>query len=73
MKGCSPSIISIIKGDKFNLNQYPNNDLEREQMNNIPYTYVVGSLMYIPIYTRPDIAFAIRRLRRYQSNPGLNY
>ena len=28
MKDCSPSVAPIIKGDRFNLNQCPKNDLE---------------------------------------------
>ncbi|XP_059288714.1 secreted RxLR effector protein 161-like [Lycium ferocissimum] len=73
MKDCSPSVAPIVKGDRFNLNQCPTNDLEREQMKNIPYTSVVGSLMYAQVCTRPDIAFAVGMLGRYQSNPGLDH
>ena len=36
MKDCSPSIAPIVKGDRFNLNQCPKNDFEKEQMKNIP-------------------------------------
>ena len=46
MKDCSPSVAHIVKGDRFNLNQCLKNDFEREQMKNIPYALVVGSLMY---------------------------
>ncbi|KAJ9671559.1 hypothetical protein PVL29_025321 [Vitis rotundifolia] len=46
MKNCSPSVSPIVKGDRFNLDQCPKNDLEREQMKNIPYASAVGSLMY---------------------------
>jgi len=28
MKDCSPSVALIVKGDRFNLNQYPKNDFE---------------------------------------------
>ncbi|RVX16853.1 Retrovirus-related Pol polyprotein from transposon TNT 1-94 [Vitis vinifera] len=59
MKDCSPSIAPIVKGDRFNLDQCPKNDLEREQMKNIPYASAVGSLMYVQVCTRPDIAFAV--------------
>ena len=45
MKDCLPSIVVIVKGDRFNLNQCAKNDLEREQMKNIPYAFVVASLM----------------------------
>ncbi|RVW83738.1 Retrovirus-related Pol polyprotein from transposon TNT 1-94 [Vitis vinifera] len=70
MKDCSPSIAPIVKGDRFNLDQCPKNDLEREQMKNIPYASTVGSLMYVQVCTRPDIAFIVGMLGRYQSNPG---
>ncbi|RVW95334.1 Retrovirus-related Pol polyprotein from transposon TNT 1-94 [Vitis vinifera] len=73
MKNCSPSVSPIVKGDRFNLDQCPKNDLEREQMKNISYTFVVGSLMYAQVYTRPDIAFSIGMLGRYQSNPGIDH
>ena len=65
MKDCSPSVAPIVKGDRFNLNQCPKNDFEREQMKNYPYASVVGSLMYAQVCTRPDIAFAVGILGRY--------
>ncbi|RDX66209.1 hypothetical protein CR513_55043, partial [Mucuna pruriens] len=37
----------IAKGDKFSLKQCPNDDLERNEMQKIPYSSVVGSLMYL--------------------------
>ncbi|RVX18276.1 Retrovirus-related Pol polyprotein from transposon TNT 1-94 [Vitis vinifera] len=73
MKDCSPSITPIVKGDRFNLDQCPKNDLEREQMKNIPYAFAVGSLMYAQVCTRPDIAFAVGMLGRYQSNLGIDH
>uniref|UniRef100_A0A2N9I4A8 Retrovirus-related Pol polyprotein from transposon TNT 1-94 n=1 Tax=Fagus sylvatica TaxID=28930 RepID=A0A2N9I4A8_FAGSY len=73
MNDYSPSVAPIVKGDRFNLNQCPKNDLEREQMKNIPYASAVGSLMYAQVCTRPDIAFAVGMLGRYQSDPGLDH
>ena len=46
MKDCSPSVAPIVNGDKFNLNHFPKNDLEREQMKKIPYASIVGRLMH---------------------------
>ena len=46
MKDCSPSIAPILKGDRFNLDWCMKNDLEWEQIKNIPYASIVGSLMY---------------------------
>ena len=59
MKNYFPSVAPIMKGDRFNLNQCPKNDLEREQMKNIPYTSAVGSLMYAQVCTIPYIAFVV--------------
>ncbi|WKA08924.1 hypothetical protein VitviT2T_026606 [Vitis vinifera] len=73
MKDCSPSIAPIVKGDRFNLDQCPKNDLEREQMKNIPYASAIGSLMYVQVCTRPDIAFTVGMLGRYQSNPSMDH
>ena len=73
MKDCSPSVAPIMKGDKLSLNQRPKNDLENESMKNIPYASVVGSFMYPQVCTRPDIAYAVGVLRRYQSNPGVDH
>ena len=73
MKNCSLSVAPILKGDRFDLNQCPKNDFEREHMKNIPYASAVGSLMYAQVCTRPDITFVVGVLGRYQSNPGLNH
>ena len=71
MKDSKPGDIPIAKGDKFSPKQCPNNDLERTEMQKIPYALAVGSLMYAQVCTRPDIAFVIGVLGRYLSNPGL--
>ncbi|KAK6163477.1 hypothetical protein DH2020_000341 [Rehmannia glutinosa] len=47
MKDCSPNVAPIVKGDKFNLDQCPKNELEREQMKTIPYASAIGSLISI--------------------------
>jgi hypothetical protein len=73
MKDCLPSVTLIVKGDKFNLNQCPKNNLVREQMKNIPCVFVVGSLMYTQIYTRLDITFVVGMLGQYQSDPSIDY
>jgi hypothetical protein len=38
-------------------------------MKSVPYASAVGSLMYAQVCTRPDLAFVIGMLDRYQKNP----
>ena len=37
----------------------------------VPYCSTLGSLMYLAVGTRPDIAFAVLTLAQYTENPGL--
>ena len=73
MKDCSLSVAPIMKGDKLRLNQCPTNYLEKESMKNIPYASAIGSLMHAQVCIRPDIAYAVGVLERYQSNPGMDH
>lgn len=43
---------------------------EKEEMSDVPYRGLIGSLIYLAQYTRPDIAFATSKLSQYNSNPG---
>ena len=56
MHECKPGDTHVTKGDKFSLSQCPKNDFEVKEMQRIPYASVVGSLMYVQVCTRPDIA-----------------
>ena len=38
-------------------------------MQQIPYASAIGSLMYVQVCTRPDIAYIIGMLGRYLRNP----
>ncbi|XP_049345469.1 secreted RxLR effector protein 161-like [Solanum verrucosum] len=42
-------------------------------MNDIPYSSIVGSLVYAQRCTRPDINFDVGMLGRYQINPGIDH
>ena len=49
MQSCSSGIAPILKGDKLSKMQCPKNNMEMEQMKEIPYASAVGSLMYAHI------------------------
>ena len=40
-------------------------------MQSIPYAFLVGTLMYVMLCTRPNICFEVGMVSRYQFNPGL--
>ena len=44
-----------------------NKKIMRDQLR---YSQVIGSLMYLGSATRPDISFAVSKLSRFVSNPG---
>ncbi|XP_057469630.1 secreted RxLR effector protein 161-like [Actinidia eriantha] len=44
-------------------------DDERKHMENVPYTNVVGALLYAIDCTRPNISHAISMVSRYMHNP----
>ncbi|XP_031285901.1 secreted RxLR effector protein 161-like [Pistacia vera] len=49
--------------------QCPKTEAEMIKMNDIPYSNVIGFIMYAMISTRPDLSFAISLLSRFTSNP----
>ena len=55
---------------KFDHSTLPNTDEEVEYMKSLPYSSVVGSLMYAMVCTRPDLIFAVSVVSRFMSNPG---
>ncbi|KAM1627938.1 hypothetical protein COP1_016316 [Malus domestica] len=70
MESCNKADVPVNKGDKFSRDQCPKSEHEIESMKMRPYASLVGSLMYANICTRPDLAFIVGLLGRFQSNPG---
>ncbi|KAH9679437.1 hypothetical protein KPL71_026134 [Citrus sinensis] len=73
MQNSKPCDTPVAKGDKFSLSQCPKTNLEIQEMEKISYSSAIGSLMYAQVCTCPDIAFIVRMLGRYLSNPGMDH
>ena len=73
MQLCSSGKTPIVKGDKFSKGQCPQNDIERDQMKAVPYSSIVGNLMYAQVCTRLDIAFVVGVLSWYLSDLGQSH
>lgn len=54
----------------FSREQCPSNPQEVARMRRMPYRELIGSLMYLAVGTRPDIAFAVSTLSQFLENPG---
>ncbi|GJZ20305.1 zinc finger, CCHC-type containing protein [Tanacetum coccineum] len=54
---------------KVSLEDCPSSDWEVERMSNVLYVNVVGSLMYLMVCTRPDIAYVVSIMSKYLTNP----
>ena len=46
MQSCSSGKAPIVKGDRFSKGQCPHNDIEGYKIKVVPYSSIVGSLMY---------------------------
>nr|GEX41991.1 putative retrotransposon protein [Tanacetum cinerariifolium] len=55
---------------KLSKSQGASTPAEMKRMQNIPYSSVVGSIMYAVRCTHPDVAFAQNITSRFQQNPG---
>lgn len=58
---------------KFLCHHCPKTINEESEMNTIPYSSVVGCLIYAIILTRPDIYYAVSLVSRFMANPGKEY
>jgi hypothetical protein len=46
---------------------------KRIDLDQLRYSHIIGSLMYLASATRPDISFAMSKLCRFMSNPGTDH
>lgn len=53
--------------------QCPINQIEVVKMEKYPYANLIGSLMFVMICTRPDLAYAMSLLSRYMYNLGYEH
>ena len=71
LQDSKPVSTPLNPGSRLSTSMAPQNDAEASEMSQYPYISVVGSLMYLALTTRPDIAYAAGVLARFNSNPGL--
>ena len=73
MHDCKPMFIPVERNLSLSLDMCPKTPKEKGQMSKIPYSSVVGSLMYAMMCTHLDICYAVGLASRSQSNPGIKH
>ena len=71
MQDCNPIDTPFARGENLSKEMSPKTPEEKKKMSNIPYSNVVGSLMYATMCTRPDICYLVGMISRYQANLGM--
>ena len=67
METCTAGEAPMSKGDK--LSKISKNGGKMTAMETKPYARLIGSLMYAQVCTRPDLAFSVGILSRFQTSP----
>jgi hypothetical protein len=62
--------VALAKDDKFSEAKCPKNQLELDEMKDIPYASAIRGLMYAQVCMHPDLAFATEMFASYQKNHG---
>ena len=70
MVNCNPKSTPLPPGISLSESDSPNTEEDKHYMKDKPYCEALGSCMWAQVGMRPDIAFAVSVLSRFQSNPG---
>jgi hypothetical protein len=73
MHECSTTHVPFMKENTLGTFQSPRNQLEINEIKSIPYASAIGSIMYVQVCMRPNLAFVTGLLRIFQSNPGIKH
>jgi hypothetical protein len=70
MDTCNPKTIPADPNARMSAEMTPKTENATKEMSSVPYREAIGSLMYLMVMTRPDIAFAVNQVSQYCQNPG---
>ena len=70
MENFKKGTLPLRHGVHLSKEQSPKTLEQKERMSRIPFSSVVGSLMYAMLCTRPDFCYAVGIVSRYQSDLG---
>jgi hypothetical protein len=65
-----PAAVPMDPSMQYTRDQSPTSAVQTAEMKRVPFRSALGSLMYLAVGTRPDIAFAVSTLAQFADNPG---
>lgn len=71
MENCKQVATPSDPNQKLSISMSPKSAKEIEEVQHIPYQEAVGSLLYLAQCTRPDIAYAVNDVSRFNANFGM--
>ncbi|KAL7285881.1 hypothetical protein ACG7TL_000992 [Trametes sanguinea] len=70
---CDPVGTPMDPGLRLSADMGPSTPSAAREMQDVPYGQDVGSLFYLAVATRPDIARTVGNLARFSKNPGMTH
>lgn len=67
---CKPISTPMDANEKLSSEMCPKTAEERDELKDVPYQELIGSLMFAAQITRPDICFAVSKLSQFNMNFG---
>ena len=67
---CKPATTPSDINQKLSVGMSPKNETEQQVMMNVPYQEAIGCLLFLVQGTRPDIAYAVNNVSRFNLNHG---
>ncbi|POM73803.1 Retrovirus-related pol Polyprotein [Phytophthora palmivora] len=58
---------------KLSVSSQPATEADKDAIKSYPYREAVGSIMYLMVGTRPDMAFYMREVSQFLANPGMEH
>ena len=65
MQDSKKGLLHFRHGILLSWDQCPKTPEEKKRIQSVPYASIVGSLMYMMLYIRPDICFVVGMMGRY--------
>lgn len=65
-----PAAVPMDPSMQYTKDQSPTTTTQIAEMKRVPFRSALGSLMYLAVGTRPDVAFAVSTLAQFADNPG---